>query len=216
LEDKKNSLEDLRKQKVEDAILRSKLEWMEFGEKPSKFFLNLEKQNRINRQIKTLIDDQGNIILNENVPFEIHRFYSKLYKHKPVSDFDWDILKLRTIPKLNAQMKDSLEGPLLIDEISQVIKNMKNNKSPGMDGFTVEFLKFFWENIKYFLLRSLNYAYFNGHMTEALKMGVITLLPKGNKDRKLLSNWRPISLLNIIYKIASSCIEIDPSKYYLF
>ena len=74
LEDKKNSLEDLRKQKVEDAILRSKLEWMEFGEKPSKFFLNLEKQNRINRQIKTLIDDQGNIILNKNVPFEIHRF----------------------------------------------------------------------------------------------------------------------------------------------
>ena len=43
-------------------------------------------------------------------------------------------------------------------------------------------------------------------MTEAHKMGVITLIPKGNKDRKLLSNWRPISLLNVIYKIASSCI----------
>ena len=32
-------------------------------------------------------------------------------------------------------------------------------------------------------------------------MGVITLLPKGEKDHTELKNWRPITLLNIDYKI---------------
>ena len=44
---KKNSLETLRKEKMDGELLRSKLKWMEFGEKPSNFFLNLEKRNEM-------------------------------------------------------------------------------------------------------------------------------------------------------------------------
>ena len=43
-------------------------------------------------------------------------------------------------------------------------------------------------------------------MSYTHKIGIITLIPKGNKDRQYLRNWRPISLLNVLYKIASSCI----------
>ena len=44
------------------------------------------------------------------------------------------------------------------------------------------------------------------NMSYTHKIGIITLIPKGNKDRKYLRNWRPISVLNVLYKIASSCI----------
>ena len=35
---------------------------------------------------------------------------------------------------------------------------------------------------------------------------IITCIPKINKDRKLIKNWRPISLLSVIFKLASSAI----------
>ncbi|KAJ8033044.1 hypothetical protein HOLleu_23168 [Holothuria leucospilota] len=64
---------------------------------------------------------------------------------------------------------------------------MKNNKSPGPDGFTVEFYKYFWNEIGQFLLRSLNFGYENS-LSVTQKQGVITLIPKGDKPRCYLNN----------------------------
>ena len=83
---------------------------------------------------------------------------------------------------------------------------MKNDKSPGLDGFTVEFFKFFWIDLGNFILRSLNFGYNNGTLSVTQKQGIITCLPKQDKNRVFLKNWRPISLLNVIYKLASSVI----------
>ena len=83
---------------------------------------------------------------------------------------------------------------------------MKNDKSPGLDGFTVEFFKLFWADIRVIVLRSLNYAYRIGNLSVTQKLGIITCLPKPNKNRHFLKNWRPISLLNVVYKLASSVI----------
>ena len=45
-----------------------------------------------------------------------------------------------------------------------------------------------------------------GKLPQTLRTCVITCLPKQNKSREYLKNWRPISLLNVVYKIASSSI----------
>jgi hypothetical protein len=83
---------------------------------------------------------------------------------------------------------------------------MKNNKSPGSDGFTSEFLKFFWKDLKVFVIVSLNYGYSLGSLSDTQQQGIITCLPKGDKSRYFLKNWRPISLLNTVYKIGSGVI----------
>ena len=101
-------------------------------------------------------------------------------------------------------MSEDLEGEINYTEILQALNNMKKEKSPGQDGFTAEFFKFFWVDIGHFILRSLNRAYRNGSLSVTQKLGTITGLPKPNKNRHNLKNWRPISLLNIMYKLASS------------
>ena len=83
---------------------------------------------------------------------------------------------------------------------------MQNNKSPGSTGFTTEFFKFFWSDISYFVVNSINYGFENKHMSQTQKEGIITCIPKVGKSRKYIKNWRPISLLNITYKIASGSI----------
>ena len=83
---------------------------------------------------------------------------------------------------------------------------MKNEKSPGLDGYTVDFFKFFWIDIWVFVLRSINYGYRTGFLSVTQKQGIITCFPKPNKCRYNLKNWRPIFLLNVVYKMASAAI----------
>ena len=59
-------------------------------------------------------------------------------------------------------------------------------KSPGSDGFTSEFLKFFWKDLKVFVIGSLNYGYSLGSLSVTQKQGIITCLPKGDKSRHFL------------------------------
>ena len=66
--------------------------------------------------------------------------------------------------------------------------------------------KVFWNKLKYFVYRSLNYAYETGCMSISLRQCIISCLPKGDKPRQFLKNWRPISLLSIVYKIGSAAI----------
>ena len=83
---------------------------------------------------------------------------------------------------------------------------MKNEKSPGSDGFTNEFFKFFWIDIGKFVFRSIINGYEKGELSITQRQGIITCIPKGDKPRQFMKNWRPISLLNTTYKLASSCI----------
>ena len=43
-------------------------------------------------------------------------------------------------------------------------------------------------------------------MSLSQRRGVITLIPKEDSDLSTLANWRPITLLNLDYKIASKVI----------
>jgi hypothetical protein len=99
-----------------------------------------------------------------------------------------------------------LEGEISLPELTSALKRMKNNKSPGSDGFTADFFKFFWIDVGKFVFRSVNYGYQQKKMSVTQRQGVITCIPKEGKSKEFLKNWRPITLLNSTYKLASSCI----------
>ncbi len=58
----------------------------------------------------------------------------------------------------------------------------------------------------------MNYSLEIQSLTEMQKQGILTLIPKKNSDLSILTNWRPISLLNIDYKIATKTIANRPKK----
>ena len=80
---------------------------------------------------------------------------------------------------------------------------MKNGKNPGSDGLTKEFYTAFFGELGLLLLKTFNHSFVKGELSSSQKQAVITLIQKKDRDIKLIKNWRPISLINIVIKIAS-------------
>ena len=91
-------------------------------------------------------------------------------------------------------------------ECLKALKEMDSNKTLGSDGLPAEFYKMFWNDIADFLLGSINYAYQTGQLSVSQKRGIIKLIPKKDTEPYLVKNWRPVSLLNCDYKIATKAV----------
>lgn len=204
LKERNSELENLRNKQLNGTFIRSKARWIEDGEKPTKYFLNLEKRHFVNKQMRKIQRNDGSVVFKQDeIMNEVVNFYKNLYSHK---DIVKDIPNNLLCKQLTDNQMNGIAGKITIIELTTSLKNMKNGKSPGPDGFTVEFYKCFWNDLSIFLLRSTNAAFEAGSMIKHRKVGNIILLPKGNKPRQFLRNWRPISLLNVSYKLASAAI----------
>ena len=189
--------------KNKGAYVRSRAKWIEEGEKSTKFFFNLEKQNISKNTIKKLKRNDGSYTMNDaDIIEEGRNFYKDLYTKEsiPSDEINKYLNEVNKLNKLSENQASSLEGLVTKQECESALKIMKNNKSPGSDGIPVEFYKAFWDDINLLLIDSLNSAYDTGELSGTQKRGILSLLFKKN-DKHMLKNWRPISLLNTDYKI---------------
>ena len=85
---------------------------------------------------------------------------------------------------------------------------MSNGKSPDSDGLTREFYVCFWEDICSCLVSTLSYSSEYGGLPSSQKQAVITFIEKKGRDKRLVRNWRPISLINVDTKIASESLAM--------
>ena len=182
---------------------------MENGERPTKYFFNLEKSNYKKKTISELrlqddsITNNGNVVLDQ-IETYFKNLYTSDYSH---TNEEWDSFTLDLkIPKLSDEDRDSLEGPLTYDECKKVLETFQADKAPGEDGFTAEFYEYFFELLGKDLIASFNEAQVKGELSISQRRGVITLIPKEDGSLLDLSNWRPITLLNVDYKIAAKAI----------
>ena len=212
LEGIKRELEQLRKKKMEGIAVRCRTTWINEGEKPTHYFCNLENRNFVNKTVSFLEKPDGHVIHDQaDILKEAEQFYISLYEKRNVQDINISRL-INDAPKLDEIDKGLLKNELTITEIATALKKMDNNKSPGPDGFTVEFFKFFFSDIGDYYTRSIQEGLTNGNLSITQYQGVITCIPKGDKPKQLLKNWRPISLLNVSYKILSACIATRIQK----
>ena len=74
------------------------------------------------------------------------------------------------------------------------------------------FLKVFWNKLRIFILQALKENYRAGSLPISLRQLIISCIPKGDKPRDNLKNWRPISLASVLYKLGSSVIASHIKK----
>ena len=211
LTEAQNKLKLLREKKIEGIMLRAKARWHLEGERNSKYFCNLENRHYQEKIIPRLIKGNGEEVTEiKDILEEQKEFYKQLYtSRKPnISREDEETFfpQGEDVRKLSNEESQTMEGELTIKECYEILKSMKKNKSPGQDGFTTEFYMHFWEHLKKPMVNALKECFDNGSMSGSQRLGIITCLPKPGKPKEYMKNWRPITLLNVDYKIMSGVI----------
>ena len=81
----KNNLNTIIEEKIEGVRVRAKIEKMELGEKPTKYFFKKEKARGKQKQINSLLTEEGDIITEKDeIMQEIENFYNTLYKSEGI------------------------------------------------------------------------------------------------------------------------------------
>ncbi len=206
MKDLKGKLNAFLEQESEGAKIRSRIQEYEEGEKSTRFFYAKIKQREKSKFISQLQDEEGNIYREQKDLLRlVHKYYTELYtsqnpEENNINNFLSDYPVILTGSHINY-----CDGFIKQHEVIQALRDMKNNKTPGLDGLPKEFYINTWEILGPTLTDVLNNCFLRGQLGDKMNMGNITLLFKKN-DKSLLKNWRPISLLNVDYKIISKVL----------
>ena len=134
-----------------------------------------------------LVTDRNEITNQKEILNEVRSFYETMYTNQAVDEEKMKQMSKNITLKLNEEDKISIEGKITEYECTSALREMNNNKSPGSDGITTELYKIFWNYIKSFYIKSLNYSFENGNLSTLQKQGIISLLPKKILDNKKLA-----------------------------
>lgn len=205
----RNALADIELSRAQKTIFRSRCNWSQYGERSSKYFLNLEKRKAQNKVISSLRNEEGRILTEskEILQYE-HDFYQSLYSADPASQPIPEDPPFLDSPRISLDHREDLERPLSQEELKTALTKLNRGKCPGTDGLSVEFYLRFWSLLERPFLRCLESAITTGRLTTEQRRGVINLIPKKDADRSNISNWRPITLLNTDYKIYTKALAL--------
>lgn len=204
--DLESALSSLISKESEGAKIRSRAKWLEEGEKPTRYFFRLQTKRAAKNSFDCLLDDSGvEKTLQADLEAVLVAFYTSLFS-KDVLDLQ---IQTELIDDLEFSLTDieraSCEGLFTKKELWESLKGLRTGKSPGSDGLPPEFYLAFWDILGDLLLSVLNECSLNGTLTASQREGLLRLTYKKD-DKRLPKNWRPISLLNTDYKVASKII----------
>ena len=112
----------------------------------------------------------------------VRNYYKELYAKKCENLDEMEkFLEKYNFPKLNEEETESLNRPIIADEIETVIKKLLTHKSPGPDSFT-EFYKVFKEELTPILHRLFEKIQTDGRLPNSFYEASIILIKKPDKD----------------------------------
>ena len=199
-------LADLDVEVAKGAQVRARARWIEEGECSSAYFFRLEKKRGADRWIAAVRNDVGAIVASpDDLCQSFASFYSSLFSAESIDVAAQESLLNNVESSLPSDLSESCDGLLTAEECFDALTGMARRKAPGLDGLPAEFYLKFWSVLGQDLVQVLNSCYRAGSLTLSQRRGVISLSFKKG-DRLDMRNWRPISLLNVDYKLAARAV----------
>jgi len=107
--------------------------------------------------------------------------------------------------RVNDEMNDDLCREFTDQEISDALFQIGLLKAPGPDGLPARFFQRNWGLLKDDITSAVKRFFIDGSMPVEVNDTTIVLIPKISHPESL-SDFRPISLCNVLYKVVSKCL----------
>ena len=199
------TLHEVRQQKLQFQETTILSKWTRVGDRCTKEFFEHHTCARRQTPISHMKDADRLISNQAELEEHILNFYRQLYiADEQVETNDaaredcFRFIKQTVTDKHNV----ALLMPLTQLEVAEAMKQLPAGKAPGVDAIPSEFYQELWEDIETDVFNFVTESVTQACISEELNVSKIALLPK-TEDRSRIQNFRPISLLNTMYKLVA-------------
>ena len=145
VENLKSDLMSLVSKEAQGVKIRSRADWFEKGEKPTRYFFRLEQKRADQNCFASLIDANGvEKFSQQDLEAILVDFYSSLFS----KDFLDMQIQTELIDDLELSLNDleheQCEGLFTKEELPSSLGSLPTGKSPGSDGLLTEFYSVFF------------------------------------------------------------------------
>ena len=185
---------------------RSRAEWLKEGDKNTKYFHLKASARRRKNKIWGIENSHGQWTEDQGeVEKEFCEYFQNLFTTSSPNQSQIQSALDGISPKVTTDMNHQLEEPFTEEEIVEALHQMSPTKAPGPDGLPAVFFQKHWQTVRSSVIETCMHILNEGGNLAALNHTFIALIPKTVKPRKV-TEFRPISLCNVIYRIVAKTI----------
>ncbi|XP_042974742.1 uncharacterized protein LOC122306380 [Carya illinoinensis] len=186
---------------------RAKRNWYKHGDRNTKYFHACANQRRKRNCIKEVEDENCRMVKgHKEVEAVFRNYFETLFQSSQPGVEEIDKCLLGMSGRVTNEMNDRLKKKFTEMEVTEAVKQMAPLKAPGPDGFGPCFYQNHWGIVSSEVCRAALEVLNGNSIDPNLNYTNIVLIPKTNSPRKV-TEYRPISLCNVMYKIVSKAIS---------
>jgi len=198
----------LSQEDIEDKCVLAGIDKRLHSEIPSRYLTRKLKARQAAAFIHEMHIPNENKTIKTKEEIENHfkKFFANIFAKRNHSGPNLETLLSNW--KIDNIHTKQLADPITEEEVLSTIKNLKKSKAPGIDGLPSEFYHLFSRELSPILTSLFNQILIQEiPIPSPIKSSIIRTIPKGNKNPNVVDNRRPISLLNLDYKIFTKILN---------
>ncbi|GKV29684.1 hypothetical protein SLEP1_g38589 [Rubroshorea leprosula] len=181
---------------------KSRKQWLKEGDANTKFFHRSIKGRRYRNEINSIRINGEQYTGVEVIKREVAKYFQELFTEEKWRRPKLDGICFRQITQADNEL---LTANFSEQEIKEAVWNCDPSKSPGPDGFNFRFIMTMWEVVKDDIINFVREFHQHGKMVRGSNASFIVLIPKTGNPQAI-EEFRPISLIGVIYKIMAKLL----------
>ncbi|XP_058725516.1 uncharacterized protein LOC131596794 [Vicia villosa] len=188
-----------------ESILKqkSRCNWKLEGDTDTKYFCNVMKARILRNSIVGLSTPRGSVIEVEEVKAEILNHFANRFVEIEVVRSVLDGVEFNC---LSSEDLSHLEAPFLFEEVKEIVWLGDCEKSPGLDGFPLGFLKKCWNFVSHDVMKFVQNLHAKRKLPKAIPISFLALIPKNDSPQKV-EDYRLICLIGCLYRLLSKLLD---------